>query len=412
VPDDRPPIELTLAEAFAEITRRLLPIDSAQRVAARVAAGRVLAHDVVSRLDLPAFDNSAMDGYALRARDARGGRVELRVTGHARAGHGFGGMVGSGECVRTMTGAPMPEGTDAVVALEDVEAATASSVVLHGPVAPGTHRRLRGEHVHAGDAVLRRGRRLRGCDLGLAIGVGVDQLTVFRPLRVGVLSTGDELADPPAALPKAGGYDANRPFLLASLERHMMAAFDLSICPDDGSAFARAVERAFELNLDVLLTTGGAAQGDADVVRRFGGVEFLWLNFRPGRGLALAQLRQAARSLPLIGLPGNAVAAYVMFHLLALPSLLHLAGAHASLAPHIELPLACDLGALPDRIDYRRARLVRDSGGRLAVEPLRDQGAAMLRTLSDADALIAVGPGCARRAGGRVPAVLLDSIDP
>ncbi|HEX7156941.1 MAG TPA: molybdopterin molybdotransferase MoeA, partial [Burkholderiaceae bacterium] len=353
--DERPPIELTLEQAFAEVTRRLRPIDGAQRIAARGAAGRILADEVVSRLDLPGFDNSAMDGYALRACDARDGRVELRVIGQALAGHSFGGEVGPGECVRTMTGAPMPGGADAVVPLEEVDAATGSTIVLSGPVAPGAHRRLRGEHVRAGDAVLHRGRRLRGCDIGLAFGVGADRLTVFRPLRVGVLSTGDELADPPAPLPKGGGYDANRPFLLTSLERHKMTAFDLSICPDDGGAFARAVERAFELDLDILLTTGGAAQGDADVVRRFGGVEFLWLNFRPGRGVAVAELRHAARSLPLIGLPGNAVAAYVMFHLLAMPSLLHLAGARAQPAPHVELPLACDLGSPPDRIDYRRA---------------------------------------------------------
>jgi molybdopterin molybdotransferase len=241
--------------------------------------------------------------------------------------------------------------------------------------------------------------------------VGAADVAAFRRLRVGVLSTGDELADPPAALAAAGSYDANRPTLVAAARRLGFDTSDLGICADEPTAFSRILGAALDLRLDALIVSGGAAQGDADIVRQAGGIEFLPLNFRPGRGIAFAHLRRGDAALALLGLPGNAVAAFIMFHLVARPVLLHLAGADADVPRHLPLPLAVDVEVRGGRIEYRRARFVGGADGRLAVVPLKEQGSAMLRTVTDADALIALGPQPRYRAGepvGTIPLALLE----
>jgi molybdopterin molybdotransferase len=211
-------------------------------------------------------------------------------------------------------------------------------------------------------------------------------------MRVGILSTGDELVDPPRQLQAAQSFDANRPLLHASLARAGFETHDLGIVGDSAPALAAALARARELHLDAIVASGGAAQGDADIVRTAAGVRFVALNIRPGRGIAVAHFDNGHSSMTLLGLPGNAVAAYVMFHLLARPLLMHLAGGKAAIPLHVPMPLAGAVLLRGGRVDYRRARFVRDGQGRLRVQPLRDQGSAMLRTVAEADALIALGP--------------------
>jgi len=382
--------ELTLAQALDELVRSVTPIDGAETIAMRDAAGRILAGDVVSRADLPAFDSSAMDGYALRFDDLKPGH-RLHEIGRAYAGHPHCGRVETGTCVRIMTGAPVPDGTDTVVMLEDVSV-DGGTVRVERPSQRGANIRHRGEHIARGDIALRAGRHLRAADVGLAASVGAARLAVRRRLRVGVLSTGDELADPPQVLQEAASYDANRPLLHASVHRLGFEAHDLGICRDTPQAFAAALDRARELQLDAAIASGGAAQGDADVVRTAAGVRFLAVNIRPGRGIAVARIEGAGPPITLLGLPGNAVAAFVMFHLLARPLLLHLAGGRAAVPVHVPLPLDGVVRLRGGRVDYRRARFVRDATGRLRVQPLREQGSAMLRTVTEADALIALGP--------------------
>jgi len=401
--------ELTLTQALDELVRGSTPIDGAETVAAPAAAGRVLAADVASAVDLPACDNSAMDGYALRFDDLQPGHW-LHEIGRAYAGHPFGGRVDTGTCVRIMTGAPLPDGADTVVMLEDV--AVDGGTVRVGRAPPrGANIRRRGEHIARGDIALPAGRHLRPADVGLAAAVGAARLAVRRRLRVGVLSTGDELADPPQRLPPAASFDANRPLLAASLDRLGVETHDLGICSDTPQAFAAALGRARASRLDALIASGGAAQGDADVVRAAPGVRFLALNIRPGRGIAVARIDNAGTPMTLLGLPGNAVAAFVMFHLLARPLLLHLAGSRAAVPLHVPLPLAGAVRLRGGRVDYRRARFVRDASGRLRVEPLRDQGSAMLRTVTDADALIALGPQENHADGDLVDTVPLALLD-
>ncbi|HEU0202201.1 MAG TPA: molybdopterin-binding protein, partial [Burkholderiaceae bacterium] len=246
--------------------------------------------------------------------------------------------------------------------------------------------------------------------LGLATAVGATHLDVRRRLRIGVASTGDELHDPPHPLPAGTAYDANRPLLRAALDRLSFEALDLGICADRAQAFDQLLEAAFARELDALVTSGGAAQGDADVVRKAAAIRFLPLQIRPGRGIAFARIEHGRRALALFGLPGNAVAAFVMFHLVARPALLHLAGATAGVPAHVPLPLACDVQVRGGCVDYRRARLLAD-GEHVAVMPLKEQGSAMLRTVTDADLLIALGPRSEYRAGEMVPSILIDALD-
>jgi len=281
-----------------------------------------------------------------------------------------------------------------------------------GAVTPGMHIRPRGEQLRAGDAVLPRGRRLRSYDVGLAAAAGATELTVVRRLCVGVISTGDELADPQhGATARSAQYDCNRPMLLAALRTAGHGAVDLGIVADREDALRTALASAAEARVDVLIASGGVAQGDADFVRRVAG-EFIGLNIRPGRGLVHGRIEHGPAAFHFFGLPGNPVAAYVMHRLVVAPLLANLAGAAAGtdMPLTLRLPLAEPVQTRGGRIDWRRVHLVPRDGS-LAVEPLKLQGSAMLLTLSRADALAAVGPGTSYAAGELVDVVPLDALE-
>jgi molybdopterin molybdotransferase len=381
-----PTLELAVDAAVAQLCEGLAPIAGTFDLPLADASGAVLARDLYSPLDLPAFDNAAMDGYALRHADLAAGSALIEV-GRSYAGHGHAGTVEPGSCVRIMTGAPLPAGADTVVILEDVVARDGRVRVDTAP-APGANIRRRGEHVARGSVVLTAGTPLSGIEIALAASVGCARIPVRRRLRVAVLSTGDELADPPQPLAAAASYDANRPLLSAGCTRLGFDVTDLGICADRGGDFSTALGHAFDAGCDAFLISGGAAKGDADIVRQAGGVSFMPLNVRPGRGLAHARLRRDTQSMLMLGLPGNVVAAFVMFHRVARPVLLHLAGAGARPLPRLQAPLAAPVAVRGGHIDYRRARL--DADGR--VQLLKNQGSAMLRTLVEADCLVELGP--------------------
>jgi len=403
--------ELSLDAAFGLLADELIAIDTVEECTLLAAQGRVLARGLAAPLDLPSEDLAAMDGYAVYSADLADGPRVLPVAAQVRAGHPAGAPLPAGSCARIMTGAPLPAGCDAVVMMEVVEAVAPDRVLIPGPVAVGTNRRLRGEHVRAGETVLPAGRRLRPADLALAAALGQARLAVLRGLRVGVLSTGDELRDPPDPLPPGGAYDSNRPMLLATLTAAMLGAVDLGICPDDADGLQDRIASAFEQEHDALLISGGAALGDADVVRSLGGVRFVPVQVRPGRGLAVAQLQRKGRRLLVLGLPGNAVAAYVLAHLLALPLLGRLAGMQSRPPQPVGLPAAVALTARPGRIDFRRARVLRDAQGHCRVEPLPGQGSAMIRSVCEAQAIVAVGPAPRTAAGELLPTYLLSGFE-
>lgn len=403
--------EYALDDAFSALCAGLVPVAAVEDCMLADARGRVLAQPLVAALDLPAQDIAAMDGFAVRATDLGQGPQALAVRGSVLAGHPFAAALAPGQCVRIMTGAPLPAGADAVVVMEVAQTLDDGRVLLPGPVAPGANRRRRGEHVASGQTVLAAGRQLRNADLALAAGLGCASLPVFRRVRVGILSTGDELRDAPAPLAPGAAYDSNRPMLRGAVQGLAMDAVDLGICPDDAAALEQRIDKAFGRELDALLISGGAALGDADVVRALGAVEFVPVNLRPGRGIAVARLRRGPQRLLVLGLPGNAVAAYVLAHLLALPVLARLGGATARPPRPVLLPLAHALQTRAGRVDYRRARLLRDAGERCAVEPLPDQGSAMIRSVSQADALLALGPQGQYAAGAAVPVYLLSAFE-
>lgn len=392
---------MALCDYFEPVAERL-------SIALDAAAERVLAVDLQSQTDLPSFSNSAMDGYAVRAADCNAG-ARLRVIGSALAGHAFGAAVTAGTTVRITTGAPLPAGADAVVMQE--EATRDGDVVsLQTTVEPGLNVRPRGGHVHAGETVLAAGAVLRAEHVGLATAIGATRVDVFRPLRVGLASTGDELADPPATLELTGSYDANRPMLAVACHAMGFETLDLGLCRDTAADFAALLTRAHDASVDVLIVSGGSAMGDADVVRQARSVRFLPVNIRPGRGVTFGTFELRERRLRLLGLPGNAVAAFVMFHLIAVPALLHIAGARANGPAHLPLPLACELRCTEGLVDYRRGRLERNAPGDVVVRPLAQQGSAMLRTIVQAQVLIAAGPRTLYQAGEPILVVPLAAL--
>jgi molybdopterin molybdotransferase len=400
--------ELDVHAAIAALCGQLVPVRQNEPCALADAQGRILSVDLQAQLDLPAFANSAVDGYAVRTADCIA-PVRLRVVGEALAGHGYHGKMAAGTAVRIMTGAPLPDNADAVVMQEEASA-EGECVSFARPVRAGQYVRARGEHVRAGDVLLAKGSRLHAAEIGLATAVGITHVQVYRRLRVGVASTGDELADPPARLDPAASYDGNRPWLALACRSAGFDVVDLGICRDDATEFAQLVERGCTAELDALLICGGSALGDADIVRKAETVRFLAVNIGPGRGITFADFGVGDAPLVMFGLPGNAVSAFVMFQLIVLPALCHLAGGRARVPSHFPLPLAAEVACRPGRVDYRRGRLEYNAAGELTVRPLDRQGAGMLRTIVEADVLIAAGPHAHYRAGDRIDVVLLAAL--
>jgi len=397
-----------LHAALSRVCSELEPVAETATVPVSDAWGYVLARDLLAQADVPSFANSAVDGYAVRAEDCTVPST-LRVAGTVLAGQTTSTNLEPGTARRVMTGAPLPAGADAVVMRESTRTSGAL-VAIDGVVAAGTNVRARGEQLHVGEIALHAGTRLDPAAIGLATVAGATELVVARRLRVGIASTGDELVDPPAPLSGARSYDGNRPCLVAACRASGTDAADLGVCPDDAAAFAKLIDRARAERLDALLVSGGTALGDADVVRGHAAVRYFDLGIWPGRGFVFAAMDRTEGRLALFGLPGNAVATFLMFHLIALPALRHLSGARARVPEHVALPLAVDVTARPGRIEYLRARFERLGEAGVALRPLGQQGAAMLRTVVAADALVAIGGKAHFRAGEPVPAVLLASL--
>ncbi|WP_110399801.1 molybdopterin molybdotransferase MoeA [Sphaerotilus hippei] len=361
------------------------------------ALDRVLAVTVDSPIDVPAHDNAAMDGHALDGSALRPGEpTELDVVGRALAGQPFLGSTPVRGCVRIMTGAVMPPGLDTVVPQELCETLADGRVrIPAGAVRRGDHRRARGEDLAIGRPALLAGRRLRPADLGLLASLGLTSVVLHRRLRVACFSTGDELRAAGEPLPPGCIYDSNRQSLLASVQRLGMEAIDLGIVPDQPEALTRALQSACR-QADVVLTSGGVSAGDADhtrdVIARLGQAAYCKLAMRPGRPFAFGALAGGTPDQPrtvwLFGLPGNPVASLVSFHVLVRQALERLAGADAR--PPVVLT-ARSLEAIRKRAgrsEYLRGRLERDPDGELAVRLTGAQGSGILRSLSEADALV------------------------
>ncbi|WP_339488016.1 gephyrin-like molybdotransferase Glp [Pseudomonas rhizophila] len=358
-----------------------------QRVALDQALGRVLATDIRSPMNLPAWDNSAMDGYALRAADLPAAGGYLTLAGRIAAGQASNNPLQPGQAVRIFTGAPLPPGADTVVPQESCR--VAGERVWLPPVNDGDHVRKEGEEVRRGDLLLRAGKRLRAQELGLLAGAGIARMEVYRPLQVGLLSSGDELREPGEALAPGQIYNSNRHSLAALLRGWGMEVHDYGAMPDKLLASRQALSLA-AAECDVLLTSGGVSVGEEDhlkqAIEALGSVDLWRLAIQPGKPLAFGEVA----GKPWIGLPGNPSAALITALIVVRPFLFRAQGMDEVLPIPLQLPARFDWPKPNRRRQYLRAKLVPGADGSLCVELHPQQSSAMLAAACWADGLAVV----------------------
>jgi molybdopterin molybdotransferase len=385
---DYDPESLPVETARRVIRTLVTPVTTNERVAVRASLGRVLGADVVSAMNVPAHDNSAMDGFAVRGADlSEDGDTVLREIGAAFAGRTFAGAVGPGQCVRVMTGAVMPAGTDTVVIQEAVRVEGDRIVVPPGQKT-GQNRRLAGEDLAAGRVAIPAGRLVRPAELGLLASLGLAEVMVRRRLRVAFFSTGDELASIGAALKDGEVYDSNRYTLYGMLARLGVELIDMGVVRDDPAELERAFLAA-AASADAVITSGGVSVGEADFTRdllgRLGEVLFWKIAMRPGRPMAVGRIGDAY----FFGLPGNPVAVMVTFYGFVRDALLALAGRTDDYAlPVVRVPSATALRKKPGRTEFQRGIVARGDDGAWSVRVTGQQGSGVLRSMSEANCFI------------------------
>jgi molybdopterin molybdotransferase len=384
---------IPVSEALARVLASVAGPVEAETVPLAVAAGRTLAADVVASRTQPPFPASAMDGYAVRSADAGTPGASLRLIGTSAAGHGYSGRVGPGEAVRIFTGAPVPEGADAILIQEDAEA-EGGSVRVVKPVEPNRFIRRAGLDFTAGETLLTAGMNLDARRLALGAAAGRPHLTVRRRPRVAILATGDELVQP-GALPAWDQIVASNSLALGALAAEAGAEIvDLGIAADDHDALEDAFRRAREARADLLVTLGGASVGDHDLVQAALAKEGLELGFwrvalRPGKPLMHGRLGD----MLVMGLPGNPVSSIVCGLLFVVPAIRALQGDPQAGADRSEpATLGRDLQANDGRADYMRASLAVEAGRLPVVSPEQRQDSSMLAVLGRAEALLVRAP--------------------
>jgi molybdopterin molybdotransferase len=386
--DDYDPNSMPVAKAREVIGRFLSPLTTAERVHIRAALGRVLAEDVISPLDVPAHDNSAMDGYAVRFADLKSdGKVTLKVAGTAFAGVPFQGAVKAGECVRIMTGGVVPQGTDTIVMQEHVEA-KGDAVTIGGGHRQGQNLRRAGEDLKTGEAALKRGQVVRAAETGLIASLGIPEVAVYRRLRVAFFSTGDELKSIGTVLEEGQIYDSNRYTIYGMLTRLGCDVIDMGVVRDDPKLLEQAFGEAAAI-ADVVITSGGVSVGEADFVKellnKMGEVVFWKIAMKPGRPLAYGKIGNAH----FFGLPGNPVSVMVTFYQFVRDALLRLSGRDPlPVLPAFKVPCTSSLKKAPGRTEFQRGVLSQDASGNWSVRVTGEQGSGILRSMSEANCFI------------------------
>ncbi|MEX2450025.1 MAG: gephyrin-like molybdotransferase Glp [Rhodospirillales bacterium] len=384
---------MAVADALARVLEGVTEL-AAERVGLNEAAGRVLAEDVVARLDHPPADVSSMDGYAVRSEDVATVPVTLKLIGESSAGSGFAGTVGPGETARIFTGAPLPKGADTVVIQEDTErpeTGNGDSVTMLESSHAGRYVRPAGLDFKKGQVLLKAGTVLRARHIGLAAGMNVPELTVRRKPRVALLSNGNELVEPGEPVGPNQIINSNT-FALAAFVRDCGGEpVNLGIARDTVESLREKIAEA--QTTDLLVTMGGASVGDYDLVQQVLGTEGFDLGFyriamRPGKPLIFGHMG----TLPVLGLPGNPVSVGVTALIFLKPAIEVMLGIARDTAPPETALLGCDLGENDRRQDYLRARLGFDETGRRVVTPFGKQDSSMMATLAAADCLIVRAP--------------------
>lgn len=383
------PQALSADTVGAFLARLVAPVRETETVDVLAALDRVLAADLVSPIDVPPHDNSAMDGFAFDGAALRDGQpLQLQVAGTALAGKAWQGQLRAGQCVKIMTGAVMPAGLDTVVPQEFTRPAGDGAIEIPaGVLRPGDNRRLRGEDLKAGHPALRAGERLGPAACGLVASVGIGQVEVFRRLRVAYFSTGDEILSLGEAPREGAVYDSNRYTVHGLLKRLGCEVIDLGVVRDQPELLEAAFTRA-AAGADAIITSGGVSVGEADytkaMMKKLGDVAFWKIAMRPGRPMAVGRIGGAM----LFGLPGNPVAVMVTFLAFVRPALLRMMGACDTAPVLLKARSAEAMRKKPGRTEYQRGIVARQPDGSLEVRTTGNQGSGVLSSMVQANGLI------------------------
>lgn len=386
--DDYDPNSMPVPKAREFIARFLTPVTTVEHLHIRAALGRITAEDVISPLDVPSHDNSAMDGYAVRYADLKAdGEVTLKVVGSSFAGVPFKGDVKPGASVRIMTGGVMPAGADTIVMQEHVKA-SGDSVTIGGGHKKNQNLRRAGEDLKTGQIALKRGTLLRPAEIGMIASLGIGEIAVYRKLRVAYFSTGDELRSIGTTLGAGQIYDSNRYTIQGMLARLGCESIDMGVVRDDPKLLEQAF-RVASLSADVVITSGGVSVGEADFVKdlleKLGEVVFWKIAMKPGRPLAYGRIGGAH----FFGLPGNPVSVMVTFYQFVRDALLKLSG-RDPLPPLPTFKVLCtsNLKKAPGRTEFQRGILTQDAAGAWSVRVTGEQGSGILRSMTEANCFI------------------------
>ena len=407
--DDYDPNAMSVTQARQFIQQFLSPVVETETVATMQALGRVLAVDIVSPSNVPNHNNSAMDGYAFKYSE---GIKIIKIIGTAFAGKAFEGIVKAGECVKIMTGAVIPEGADTVVMQERIAIKSDCITLLEVPI-KGVNVRLAGEDLKIGQTVLASGHVLKPADLGLAASLGINEISVFRKLKVAFFSTGDELVSVGKLLAIGQIYDSNRYTIFGMLSRLGVEISDLGVVPDKPALLEATLLKAANEN-DVVITSGGVSVGEADYMKgllaKHGQVLFWKINMKPGRPLAYGKVANAH----YFGLPGNPVSAMVTFYQFVREALICLMGSNIKPLPMFKVECTESIKKMTGRTEFQRGILYEGVGvdsGTWKVKPLPNQGSGVLSSMSAANCFIVLDDTVGNcEAGKMVNVQLLEGI--
>lgn len=384
----------TVQQTQASISNLIRPVQGERSVFIRDALNQVLASDILSPIDVPAHDNSAMDGYALNGNDIQIGDItKLKICGTALAGKPYSAEVPRGGCVKITTGAVMPQGCDTVIIQENVKLDGDSISFPPGAVQRGENRRCCGEDLAKGKPALKAGKVISPADLGLMASLGIAEVRVKRNIRVAFFSTGDELRSLGQPLDSGCIYDSNRYTIYGMLKRlSFVDMIDMGVIEDSPAALKKAMQAAAD-QADVIITSGGVSVGEADytkqVMSELGSVNFWKIAMRPGRPMAFGNIGRTTdqETALLFGLPGNPVAVMVTFYAFVREALHKLAGAHCKPLPSIRAKMANPVRKKGGRTEYQRVSLHREDGDWVATLT-GAQGSGILRSMSESDGLL------------------------